>query len=312
MKMFRITSAIALAVTALLSLGVMTTAAQGPIAVAYLDNQSHTLQANSSALYRFDYAVDNTNGTRPITTIRLVNGTLGGLAFEVWTPDTVADMADNNPVGRGTPAAIDCSTGEVSGSGGCQSPDLTWSGAFGTSATYYVRVINNNDSSANYQLMIQGDGVSLGRQPAGAPSAPAAAPPLTAANADDPNKATAIDGQSHSIPAGTATWYSFNYGVNNDTGEHPIVTIRLANGNNSGVSFQVWSPDAMNGGWWNNNPTGRGTAANVDCDTGELSGSGGCQSPDLVWSGAFRSSGTYLVRVVNGNDSASNIMLTIQ
>jgi hypothetical protein len=312
MKMLRITSAIALAVTALLSLGVMTTAAQGPTAVAFLDNQPHTLQANSSALYRFDYAVDNTNGTRPITTIRLVNGTLGGLAFEVWTPDTVTDMADNNPVGRGTAASVDCTTGEVVGSGGCQSPDLTWSGAFGTSATYYVRVINDNNSSANYQLMIQGDGVSLGRQPAGAPSAPAAAPPLTAANADDPNKATAIDGQAHSIPAGTATWYSFNYGVNNDTGEHPIVTIRLANGNNSGVSFQVWSSDSMSGGWWNNNPTGRGTAANVDCDTGEVSGSGGCQSPDLVWSGAFGTSGTFFVRVVNANNSASNITLTIQ
>lgn len=309
MKTVRISSAVALAVMALLSLGVITVAAQGPVAVTYLDNQTHTLQANSSALYRFDYGIDNTNGTRPITTIRMVNGNNAGLGFQVWTADTVTDMPDNNPVGRGTAANVDCDTGEIIGSGACQSPDLTWSGAFGTSGSYYVSVVNNNDSQKSFQLLIQGDGVSLGQQMA---KVPAAAPPLVAANTDDPNKATAIDGKSHDIPAGAATWYSFTYGVNNDTGERPIVTIRLANGNNRGLSFEVWSADSMSGGWWNNNPTGRGTAANVDCDTGELSGSGGCQSPDLVWSGAFASSGTYFVRVANANDSTSNIMLTIQ
>lgn len=155
MKTVRISSAVALAVMALLSLGVITVAAQGPVAVAYLDNQTHTLQAHSSSLYRFDYGIDNTNGTRPITTIRLVNGNNAGLGFQVWAADTVTDMPDNNPVGRGTAVNVDCDTGELSGSGGCQSPDLVWSGALAASGTYFVRVANANDSTSSILLTIQ-------------------------------------------------------------------------------------------------------------------------------------------------------------
>ncbi len=313
MKTLKLSSAVLLALAALLSLGALTAAAQGPTSVAYLDNQSHSIGPNASQLFRFDYAVDTLNNIRPVTTITLVNGTNSGLGFQVWTPDTVNDMADNKPVGQGTAATVDCTTGEPSAQGQCQAPDLTWSGAFGESNPYYVLITNSMNNAMNYQLLIQGSGVSLGTQLASAPSAPAAAPAASAAtiNLDDPAKATVIDNASHSIPAGSAVWYSFSYNLNED-GTRPVQTITFANGTNSGVSFQVWSPDSLNGGWWNNTPTGQGTAATVDCTTGEPSAQGQCQAPDLTWSGAFGAPGTYYVRVINGNTAPADVTLTIK
>lgn len=308
----RITIAALLALAVLASFGLLTAAADGPI--AFLDNQPHQLAAGASTLYQFNYAVDNTTGARPMTTITLVNGTNSGVGFQVWTPDMINDMADNKPVGQGTPAAVDCNTGEVSASGGCQSPDLTWSGAFGESNTYFVLVTNSNNSPVNYTLKIQGSGVSLGPQTAAAPSAPAAAPAVSAASTttDDPAKAAAIDSAKHTLPANSATWYSFNYGLNDD-GSRPVKTITLANGAAEGLQFQVWAPDtSMQGGWFNNNPTGQGTVAPVNCDTGAVAGGGLCTSNDLSWTGAFASSGTYFVRVINPTGSPLDYTLAIQ
>ncbi|MGE5141087.1 MAG: hypothetical protein ACM3JD_16590 [Rudaea sp.] len=311
MKIMRILTAAAFLATALLSIGPLTAGAQGPTgsnssSIAFLDTASHSIAANSSQLYRFDYSVDNSTGTRPVTTITLVNGNHSGVSFEVWTADNVGDMTDNHPVGRGTAINIDCDTGDISASGACQSPDLVWKGAFGSGGTYYVNVVNSNNSPANFQLNITGSGVSLGQtqvasttSPAG--QAPAAAPPLAAANNDDPNKAAPIDAQQHNLAAGAATWYRFDYSVDLANNVHPIVTITLPNGAKNGLAFEVWTADAFPGGWWNNDPVGRGSAAHIDCDTGNLIGSGACISPDLTWKGAFGASGTYYVRVINNN-----------
>ncbi len=309
MKTLRLTTAVGLVLTALLSLGAITASAQGPI--AFLDNQSHTLAANASQLYRFDYSVDTQNNVRPITTITMLNGTNSGVGFQVWTPETVNDMADNKPIGVGTPQTVDCNTGEITGSGGCQSPDLTWSGAFGTSGTYYVFVTNSTNSQATYTLNIQGSGVTLGQQQVASSNAPASAPaaaPAVSSNVDDPARAATISGQQQSIPANGATWYRFDYALNSD-GTRPTVTLRMPNATNSGVSFQVWSPETMSGGWYNNKPTGIGSPQTVDCDTGEITAAGGCQSPDLIWTGTFGATGTYYVRVVNSNNATSNYSL---
>lgn len=309
MKTLKISGAILLALGILLTLGVLVASADGP--VAYLDNASHTLAANASAMYRFDYALNNQTGEHPITTITLPNGTNGNLGFQVWTADTINDMADNHPVGIGTPQGIDCNTGVLNGSGGCLSPDLTWTGAFGSGGPYYVVVTNNGSTQASYQLKIQGSGVSLGQQMATTLGAPAAAPALPGAAADDPAKAVAIDAKQHSLPANSAAWYSFNYGVLDD-GTHPLSTITLVNGNQPGLGFQVYSPETMTGGWWNNNPTGQGTAASIDCGTGEVMGQGGCSSNDLTWTGAFANNGTYFIRVWNSTNTPMNYTLTIQ
>ncbi len=315
MKTLRMVGASLLALAAVLTLGVLSAAAQGPTGVAFLDNQTHTVAANGSTLYQFTYSL-NDDGSRPVINITMPNGTNNGLGFQIWTADTVNDMADFKPVGQGTAANVDCSTGEVSGSGGCTSPDLTWQGSFGAPGTYYVLVTNGNNAQASYALKIQGSGVGLGQQlqasAPGAPSAPAAAPAANAtANTDDPTKAAAIDASQHTLTGNGVTWYSFNYGLNDD-GTRPVVTITMPNGNANGLSFQVWSADAFQGGWFNNKPVGIGTAAATDCSTGEVAGGGGCASPDLTWQGAFGAPGTYYVRVINGNNAPANYTLSIQ
>jgi hypothetical protein len=311
MKQLRITGAVLLAVAVLLTLGVVTVSAQGP--VAFLDNQTHTVAANGSAMYRFDYAL-NSDGTRPQVTITMPNGTNSGLGFQVWTPETINDMADNKPIGDGSPLTVDCNTGEITAAGGCQSPDLLWTGAFGSGGTYYVVVTNGTSSQMSYTLKITGSGFSLGQQVASAASAPAqgpAAAPAIASNTDDPAKAVAIDAKQHTLPANSATWYSFNYGLLDD-GTHPTKTITLVNGAQSGLTFQVWSAEAFNGGWWNNLPVGQGTAAGLDCSTMEVAGQGACQSSDLTWLGAFGAPGTYYVRIVNNTGAPVDYTLTIQ
>ncbi len=320
-----------------LSLGSMTAAAQGPTGtpqVAYLDNQSHTVAGNSSQLYRFDYAIKD-DGTRPVTTIRLVNGTRSGVNFEIWTAeqlhamaktaaDAAADKANNTPLGRGTAPNINCDTGVLQASGSCQAPDLTWVGAFGTSGTYFVRIVNGNGYESNYQLMIQGSGVRLAPETlvasaATTTQAPAAAPPLVA-EGSNAGLALPLDGQPRAVAAGKETWYRFDYAVK-DNGTRPVTTIRLVNGTRSGVNFEIWTAEQLHAmaktaadaaaDKANNTPLGRGTAPNINCDTGVLQASGSCQAPDLTWVGAFGTSGTYYVRIVNGNGFESNYQLVM-
>jgi len=326
MKALRISTAATLALLMLATVGVMSTFAQGPTntgtgQVAYLDNSQHTLAAGANQLFRFDYSL-NTDGTRPTTTIRMVNGTKSGVNFEVWSPDRLNNLATASsdtpatdpsiqPVGRGTPQTINCDTGELDGSGSCQSSDLIWTGTFGQSGPYFVRIVNTNNQQAKYQLQIQGSGVSLqpSQQTASTTTGrtPAAAPPL-AATINDPNKAVALDAQQHALPANGATWYRFDYAINADD-TRPTTTIRMINGTTSGVTFEIWSADRLNNlankpaDMPNNDPSiqpiGRGTPQTINCDTGELDGSGSCQSPDLIWSGTFGTSGTYYVHVIN-------------
>ncbi len=332
MKTLRTAGAILLVLAALLGFGALTAAAQAPSGLPYFDNQPHVIDPTASLFYRFDYGVSDDPSAHPLTTITLVNGTNSGLGFSVWTGDTVGDIVDNKPVGQGTTSQVDCTTGAPTGAGGCQSPDLTWSGAFGSDGPYYVVVTNSNNSSTKFALQISGTGVSLGPQkpvvaappaaapklsaPAAAPatapktSAPAAAPALAAVNMDDPAKATPIDAAQHTVPANSGVWYRFDYALNDD-GSRPTKLITLVNGNRSGVSFQVWTPDIISD-WFDNKPIGVGTPLPLDCDSGQVSGSGGCQSSNLTWQGAFGESGTYYVRVVNNSNSPVQVALTIQ
>ena len=206
---------------------------------------------------------------------------------------------------------VDCDNGEIPAEGGCQSADLTWSGAFGESGTYHVLVTNYNTDPTSALLKITGAGVSLGPQAIPSRNTNVSlATTTTTVNLNDPARATAINNQSQTIPAGSARWYRFDYGVS-DTGDRPVRTITLVNGNNSGVRFEVWTPDNLTD-WWDKQPIRRGTSHVVSCDTGDTSEQGGCQSNDLTWTGAFDASGTYYVRVVNDNTHATAFELTIQ
>lgn len=316
MKAIRLGTMVLAAFALLLGVGAFPAAAAPgntfPGAAAYIDNQSHSIAPNASLWYRFDYA-----GDRSTITITMSNATNTGVAFNVFTPSQIGDWWDEHPVGRGTAQAVNCGTGLPQDNGGCGAADLTWVGDFNAGGTYYVQVVNDNVNAMNFQLMIQGSGVTLASQIAatsagaslGTGSSTTTAQPAVPSPSGgniDPGHAMVLDNQGHTIPANSSLWYRFNY-----AGDRSAITITLLNGTNSGLGFNVFTP-AQVGDWWDEKPVGRGTAQTVNCDTGLPEESGGCQAYDLSWIGDFNASGTYYVQLVNNNSNATTAQLTIQ
>ncbi len=166
MKMLRMVVAVLLALVVLMSLGILVAGAAGPggsnpTNAVLVDNSVDTIAANSSLWYRFDYQINTITNVKPVTTLTLVNGTNSGVGFEIWAPNQIQDMADNQPIGQGTAINIDCNTGEISGSGGCQSVNLTWVGSFGANGVYFVQVNNTNAAATSFNLTVKGAGVTL-------------------------------------------------------------------------------------------------------------------------------------------------------
>lgn len=291
-----------IAAVAIASIAGMTVAAQGqtgdnPSTAVIIDNQPHRIQAHGSMWFRFDY-----DATRLSTvTIQLINGTNSGMRFDVWTPDAIANMGQNDPIGHGAAFAAICG-GESPAVSGCLTKNLIWAGDFWMSGSFKVHVINDTASPVDAVLTIEGDGLSLSSSAAN----PSPLPPAVIENRDDPGSANPIDNQQHILAAGAATWYRIEY----DAADRPVDTILLVNGNHSGVRFEVWTPDRLSS-WWENQPVGRGTVSAVDCDTGEESVTGECESTYLKWAGKFVQSWTFYVRVVNGNGYPTNFTLTL-
>ncbi len=318
------------ALALLLTVGVLSAAAAGgantsPATAAVIDNQTHTIPANSSLWYRFDYA-----GDKSLIIATLVNGNNTGLAFDVFTPGQIGDWFNETPIGRGTSQTVNCDTGAPGLAGGCQSNDLIWTGKFNANGTYYIQVMNNTGSALSFRLTVQGDGVSLAPAagtpptsstaqpttvaqttavaPTPAPATPAPKTPAAAGTTSntDPGHAVFIDNAPHTIPANGSLWYSFNY-----AGDRSQINVTLVNGANSGVGFKVFTP-AQIGDWWETAPIGQGTAQVLNCNTGMPSESGGCQSNDLIWIGQFNANGTYYVEVVNNNSTPVTAQIKIQ
>lgn len=132
---------------------------------------------------------------------------------------------------------------------------------------------------------------------------------LTALAADPVNNGPAtafyIDNQPHTIEASTAQWYRFEYG-----GGNSLITATLVGGANSGVRFNVFTPDqALD--LTNEKPIGRGTVLTINCNSGLPAPGGGCQGNDLIWTGKFPASGIYYVQVINDNAALTTFTLTI-
>ncbi len=331
-----------------------------PFHSPYIDNQVHSIDANSDTWFHFDYGF--AGPPRTVVTLAIVNGAQSGLAFEVWAPEIIAEWWKEKPTGQGMVLAVDCATGTVVGGGDCQSKDLLWIGAFGSVGTYYVRVINNNSSPSQFLLTVQGTSVSPAPTPeptlASRPTLTVtrtaarvqAVPPHTPTVAalptpyDDPYHAVPIDGQLHSLPGNSATWYKFDYGVPGNFQFRPVVGFRLVGAAGTGMEFQVWSPDMLPE-WWTKKPVGRGTlevtyscanetvftATPVPTDQAtptttptatptstpapsptSLPPPADCThtpTNNLTWSGAFGGPGTYYIRVVNTTPYTMNYQL---
>lgn len=154
-----------------------------------------------------------------------------------------------------------------------------------------------------------------GPQPTATPTGPSQAPPAGAAgtNTDNPLAAQTVGSAVQSVPANSAQWYSFNYDTGGNAAPMPTVTIRMLNGVANGLNFEVWSPERLQGNWWENTPVGRGTQEVLpDCTVTAPDGSTSrCMTNDLVWVGGFGAPGTYLIRIVNNTGSSVSPQLVI-
>jgi hypothetical protein len=133
---------------------------------------------------------------------------------------------------------------------------------------------------------------------------------VASAAGPDPRSAPFIDNRVHTLAGNSDTWFKFAYN-DADVRPRPTVSLTLVNGTRSGVRFEVWSFENIDE-WTLNKPVGRGTAASMNCDTGQVIGSGECKVNDLTWVGSFALVGTYYVRVVNENSSPASYQLIIQ
>lgn len=310
-----------------------------PFQAPYIDNQMHSIAANSDTWFRFDYGW--INPPRTLVTLEIANGAQIGLGFEVWAPENIPFWWQEKPTGKGIVQQIDCTTGAVHGGGECRSRDLVWVGAFGGAGTYYVRVINNNPSPAQFRLTVQGTSVSLAPTFASSPTitravalvlpTPSRTPSVVTLPTpyDDPYHAAPLDGRVRDIPGNSATWYKFDYGIPGNFTYRPQVGLRLLRAVGTGVGFEVWSPETLQE-WWLRRPVGRGTQEMAfDCtyppvptetpfptnqptltptptSTPMPTATPGPEpmcthtpTSDLTWFGAFGGPGTYYVRVVN-------------
>ncbi len=247
-----------------------------PFHAPYIDNQMHSIAANSDTWFRFDYGL--VSPPRTVVTLAIVNGAQSGLGFEVWAPEIISQWWQEKPTGQGMVLAVDCTTGTLLGGGGCQSKDLMWIGAFGGAGTYYVRVINRTSSPSQFLLTIQGTSVSPAPTPT--PSSartlvfrptttravgrvvptPSRTPTMMALPTpyDDPYHAAPLDGQLHALPGNSATWYKFDYGIAGNFQYRPRVGLRLVGAAGTGVGFEIWSPETLPE-WWLRHPVGRGS-----------------------------------------------------
>ena len=283
-----------------------------PGGAAFIDSQSHSIPANTSLWYRFDYS-----GHRSQIIVTLVSGTSSGLAFNVYTPAQISNWWQTLPIGRGTPAPLNCATMKSRLYGECQGRDLRWQGDFNASGTYYVQVLNQTGSDLSLLLTIQGSGIVLGEQMTALSQAtpspvatvvsslsppPAVGEPVTNT---DPDHAYALDGQVHSIAANSSLWYRFDY-----AGYRSQITVTLLYAANSGLAFNVYTP-AQISDWWEAKPIGRGTIEILDCETNQPDYMGQCRSDYLRWIGKFNAAGTYFIKLINYNATPMTAQFTI-
>lgn len=141
----------------------------------------NAIPANSALWFRFEYDAAGYQAPHPTVTVRLLNGLSNGLAFEIWSAERMqGDWRQNKPVGRGTQQVLpSCDEPEEEGAGGeaggggeetasaptalsCskfETSDLTWTGGFGGSGTYYVRLVNPTNAPIVPQMLIGGAGM---------------------------------------------------------------------------------------------------------------------------------------------------------
>lgn len=334
---------VALALALALSFGSVPSSAQGPatgptnvspFTAVYADFQSHQIPAGAYLWYMFDYGGENKR-----INIIIPNGGAVGLEFRVYTPEQGRNIElEDKFVGRGNRDLVRCDDGK------CQSPDLTWQGAFHAGGTYYVLVINPTNVWKSFSLLITGENVSHGiptptPEPSPAPLPGTTLTGITTTTAITTTTQTTVTIVPPLLPPPLApsplvipsptpvravendSPYTAVYVRDNRDqdipakadmwykfdygGDRSRVWIQLYNGNVSGIWFAVFTPDqAIN--FTADKFIGRGMTQPILCDQGR------CTSNDLVWVGSFTVPGTYFIRVRNPNDKPWTFKLHIE
>jgi len=227
---------ILIAVVALaLSVGATAFAAgNSPVGAPYADNASHTIPADTTTWYRFEYP-----GNHSQITVTLVDAKDKGLAFEVYTPTQMQEWWKNDGVGAGS----------------LKGNDLLWSGNAHEGGAWYVKVMNRSLSPEPFQLNVTGKDVAFSE------SVPVVSNivPVTPAIANmDPVQAVPVNSDWQTIPANTTLWYRFPY-----SGGHDQATLTIPNGNKNFLRAHVHTPQEM-ASWWNADPVGQATPHDND------------------------------------------------
>jgi hypothetical protein len=100
---------------------------------------------------------------------------------------------------------------------------------------------------------------------------------VASATGVEPGGSPYVDNATHSIAPNDTAWYRFEY-----DGSHSQITVRLVNGRDEGVRFQVFAPTQMQE-WWKYDGIGVGSP----------------EADDLVWSGNSHERGTWYIKVMN-------------
>lgn len=230
-----------------------------PDTAAYLNSRTHQAPPNSSFWYKFDYPGDESD-----LSLRIPGGAGRGMAFALYSPSQIHDWWNEAPFGRG--ADLD-------------DHSLFWTGQVAEAGTFYVKFDNNNPFRKFYQLLIDGTDFSLGPQPAEEEEPSETTPPPVNADASG---ALAVDSAVHTIDGGGTLWYRYTYPGNSQ------VTIRIKNGNASGMSLTIFTSNQMSD-WWNEDPLAIGTPASDD------------SFDDLSWVGSTNNGETLYLQIQNPN-----------
>jgi hypothetical protein len=283
----------------LMSMGALSSQADAePVDAPYLDEQPHTLAAQTDTWYRFEFIVYHPGFICKFVfcpdravyhgdiIIRMVGAEKSGLQIEVYAPQQITRWRDEDPVGRGNP----------------ENDDLVWTGGANDNGTWYVRVVNETNRALAYRFAVQGERVLLSREtPAPATPTPSfweryqasrqptPTPTPITITPTDPSKAAEVDGKDHTFAAHSEWWYIVTFPLGRDK-----ITVKLLDGASNGLQFDVYTPERVNQ-WWKEDPVGRGDA----------------EGNDLVWTGDRDDSAKRYIRIVNPTGRAVNIFLAV-
>lgn len=122
-------------------------------ALYVVDDRRRVIPPKADLWFKFDYGGDKSQ-----ITARIPDAKLSLIEFKVYTSEQAQNYErEDKFIGVGSPPRVSCSSGP------CDSNELSWSGSFSQSGTYYLRVTNTSEKYANFVLIVSGSNVSLGQ-----------------------------------------------------------------------------------------------------------------------------------------------------